>query len=85
MPFEDVRNICLTYTETGISTISPLASRPYRFIYISDANGELDQTKKPLIMGDYALVRVSVHSSTPPAPPPLFTYPPTCYPDCLIP
>ncbi|KAH8652609.1 putative nucleoside-diphosphate-sugar epimerase [Tricladium varicosporioides] len=64
MSFDEVRRICLDYTVTGIETMSPLASKvkPFRFIYISGANGERDQDKKPLIMGEYALVRGKTES-----------------------
>jgi len=57
MPFDEVRKISLDYTETAIHTMSPIASKPFRFIYVSGANGERDQSKKPLIMGNYALMR----------------------------
>ena len=61
MTLDEVRKICIDYTVTGIETMSPLASKknPFRFIYISGANAERDQTKKPFIMRDYALIRVS--------------------------
>ncbi|EHK99297.1 putative protein FMP52, mitochondrial [Glarea lozoyensis 74030] len=61
MTLEEVNKICYDYTVTGIETMSQLASKekPFRFIYISGENGERDQTKKPFIMGDYALIRVS--------------------------
>jgi hypothetical protein len=59
MPFEDVEKICFDYTATGIENMSPLASKLFRFLYISGFNGERDQTKKPWIMRDYALLRVS--------------------------
>jgi hypothetical protein len=64
MTLEEVNKICYDYTVTGIQTMAPLASKekPFRFIYISGANGERDQTKKPRIMGDYALIRVSNRS-----------------------
>jgi hypothetical protein len=63
MTLEEVNKICYDYTVTGIETMAPLASKekPFRFIYISGANGERDQTKRPRIMGDYALIRVSDH------------------------
>jgi hypothetical protein len=61
MPFEERRKICLNYMVTGIETISETASSPFRFIYVSNANSERDQTKKPWILGDYALMWVSSH------------------------
>jgi len=62
MPFEEVHKICFDYTVTGIQTMSSVASKPFRFIYISGVNGERDQTKKPWIMADYALLRGKAES-----------------------
>lgn len=58
MPFDQVRKICYDNMVTGMETISPIASRPFRFIYVSGSNAERDQTKKPWILGDYSLMRV---------------------------
>lgn len=33
-------------------------ARPFRFLYMSGANAERDQTKKPWLLGDYSLMRV---------------------------
>lgn len=63
MPFSEARKICLDYTVTGIETISPIASKPFRFLYTSGVAAERDQTKKPWLLGDYSLMRVSVHHS----------------------
>ncbi|KAG9235753.1 putative nucleoside-diphosphate-sugar epimerase [Amylocarpus encephaloides] len=62
MPFEEVRKICLDYTVTGLETICPLGSKPFRFLYISGSNTTRDQTKKPLFMPDYSLVRGEVEN-----------------------
>lgn len=63
MPFEEVRKICLYYTVTGFETICKLprdsTSKPFRFIYVSGANAERDQSKKPWILGNYSLMRVT--------------------------
>ena len=77
MPFDDVRKICVDYTVTGIETMAPLASKPFRFIYCSGVNGERDQTKRPWIMADYALVRVSCSILLLPLFPSPSTYPPS--------
>ncbi|KAH6672891.1 putative nucleoside-diphosphate-sugar epimerase [Halenospora varia] len=63
MPFEQATRVCLDFTETGIETISPIASNPFRFIYISGSNAERDPTKKPWILGDYCLMRGKAESS----------------------
>jgi hypothetical protein len=66
MPWEEVKKICLDYTITGLETISQLprnsAGSPFRFIYTSGSNAERDQNKKPWILGDYSLMRVSLNS-----------------------
>jgi hypothetical protein len=65
MPWEEVKKICLDYTITGLETISQLprnsAGSPFRFIYTSGSNAERDQNKKPWILGDYSLMRVSLN------------------------
>lgn len=65
MPFDDVRKICYDYTVTGIETMSPIAAKPFRFIYTSGVAAERDPAKKPFLMGDYSVLRVSSHSSSP--------------------
>lgn len=72
MPWEEVRRVCLDYTVTGLETISQLprdsASKPLRFIYTSGANSQPDQSKKPWVLGDYSLMRVSFPSPILPTP-----------------
>ncbi|KAH8807463.1 hypothetical protein F5884DRAFT_899859 [Xylogone sp. PMI_703] len=66
MAWEEVRKICLDYTLTGLETISQLqrdhAKEPFRFIYVSGIKAERDQTKKPLILGGYTLMRGEVEN-----------------------
>ncbi|TVY64300.1 hypothetical protein LSUE1_G006817 [Lachnellula suecica] len=57
MPFNEVRKICLDYTDYGIAAMAPIAAKPFRFMYCSGVNGERDQTKKPWLMADMALMR----------------------------
>lgn len=64
MPFPEARKICLDYTVTGLETMTPLASTPFRFLYTSGANSERDATKKPWVLGDFCVMRVC------PLPPP---------------
>lgn len=53
----------------GLETLSKLPraneAKPLQFLYVSGANVERDQTKKPWVMGDYLLMRVSNQYSTP--------------------
>lgn len=60
---EESRKISLEFAVTGLKTISRLprdsAKQPFRFMYISGSNAERDQNKKPWILGDYSLMRVS--------------------------
>ncbi|KAK1250085.1 hypothetical protein MKX08_010088 [Trichoderma sp. CBMAI-0020] len=66
MPWDEVQKICLEYTVAGIETISKLPrgneAKPLRFFYVSGANTERDQTKKPWVMGSYCLMRGGVES-----------------------
>jgi len=56
---EEIRTINFDYIVTGIETISPLASNPFRFINITGFGSVRDQNKKPWLIGDYLLMRVS--------------------------
>ena len=61
MPLEEVRKICYDYTVTGLETVSSLkrdSQKPFRFVYVSGAKAERDQTQKPWILGDYTILRV---------------------------
>ncbi|KAG9235139.1 putative nucleoside-diphosphate-sugar epimerase [Amylocarpus encephaloides] len=62
LPWEEVRRICYEYTAVGIDEISSVASKPFRFSYVSGSNAERDQTKKPWVLGDYILMRGRVES-----------------------
>ncbi|KAM0451104.1 hypothetical protein ACHAPV_010177 [Trichoderma viride] len=66
MPWDEVRKICLEYTVAGIETLSKLPrgkeAKPLRFLYVSGANTERDQTKKPWVMGSYCLMRGEVEN-----------------------
>ncbi|KAL7927942.1 hypothetical protein ACQKWADRAFT_17902 [Trichoderma austrokoningii] len=66
MPWDEVRKICVEYTVTGLETISKLPrgnkAKPLRFLYVSGANTERDQTKKPWVLGSYCLMRGEVES-----------------------
>lgn len=61
---EESAKISRDYAVTAIDTISHLArpidsKTPLRFIYMSGANAERDPAKKPWVLGDNALMRVS--------------------------
>ncbi len=62
-PWEQTVKICRDYAIRGIETISQLprggdGKGPLRFVYISGNNAERDPTKKPLLLGDYCILRV---------------------------
>ncbi|GAB1312714.1 Nucleoside-diphosphate-sugar epimerase [Madurella fahalii] len=59
-PWEQTVKVCRDYAIRGIETISQLPREgkgPLRFVYISGNNAERDQSKKPMILGDYCLLR----------------------------
>ncbi|ESZ95837.1 putative nucleoside-diphosphate-sugar epimerase [Sclerotinia borealis F-4128] len=70
---QEARRICLDYTLSGMDTLkqlwgiheaSPWASQhSFRFIYVSAANAERDQGKKPWILGDLCLLRGETETS----------------------
>jgi hypothetical protein len=65
MPWEEVRKTCFDYTVKGLETIAHLprnnsADKPLRFIYTSGAKSERDPSKKPWLLGDYCIMRVSL-------------------------
>jgi len=67
MSLEDAKKVCHDYAMVGLKTISSLsgqrtAENPFRFIYISGAKAERDQTKKPWPLGDYLLMRGEVEN-----------------------
>ncbi|KAF4628527.1 hypothetical protein G7Y89_g9630 [Cudoniella acicularis] len=64
MPYEDVCKICQGYPVYGIETVAPLASKAksFRFIYVSGAKAERDQTKKAWVLREYGLMRGKTES-----------------------
>ncbi|KXX79209.1 hypothetical protein MMYC01_203694 [Madurella mycetomatis] len=66
-PWEQTVKVCRDYAIRGIETISQLPrhsqnQKPLRFVYISGINAERDQSKKPMILGDYCLLRGEAES-----------------------
>lgn len=62
-PWKHTVKVSRDFAIRGIETIAQLprngtAKNPFRFIYMSGNNAERDQTKKPMILGDYCLLRV---------------------------
>lgn len=57
---EDVRKACHDYTLAGLQTIwSSEPLRPFRFLYMSGAVAERNQSKQlPWVMAEYRLMRV---------------------------
>ncbi|KAK4110896.1 hypothetical protein N656DRAFT_790777 [Canariomyces notabilis] len=60
-PWEQVVKVCRDYALRGVETISQLPrdgqGKPFRFVYVSGNNAERDPNKKPMILGDYCLMR----------------------------
>ncbi|AEO71933.1 uncharacterized protein THITE_2148503 [Thermothielavioides terrestris NRRL 8126] len=62
VPREQVIKVSRDYAVKCLETLSRLpregdSKKPLRFIYISGHKAERDQSKKPLIIGDYLLIR----------------------------
>ncbi|KAK4163088.1 NAD(P)-binding Rossmann-fold containing protein [Cladorrhinum sp. PSN259] len=66
LPADQAAKICRDYAAYGIETMSNLAraegSKPFRFVYFSGSGAERDPAKKPLIMGDYLVLRGDVEN-----------------------
>ncbi|KXX80361.1 Protein FMP52, mitochondrial [Madurella mycetomatis] len=67
MPWEQTVKVCRDYAIKGIETLSQLprgsqGKTPLRFVYISGSNSERDPSKKPMILGDYCLMRGEAES-----------------------
>lgn len=65
--FAEVKRVCQTCAIAGFKAMYEAGpARPFRFIFFSAAGTPLDLSKKPLIMGDYQIMRVSRPPSVPP-------------------
>ncbi|KFA69545.1 hypothetical protein S40285_07275 [Stachybotrys chlorohalonatus IBT 40285] len=65
MSWEQACKISRDYAIAGIQNISPLPrdnTKPLRFIYMSGTKAERDQTKKPLLLREYCLMRGDAES-----------------------
>ena len=60
---EEVRKICMDYPLAGINAMKQIPrgtdGKPLRFAFASGAMTERDQSKKPWVLADYSLMRVS--------------------------
>ncbi|KAK0716605.1 hypothetical protein B0T21DRAFT_375201 [Apiosordaria backusii] len=57
-PWETTVKVCRDYAVNGIKAISSLTEKkPFRFVYISGSNAVRDPAKKPLLLGDYCVLR----------------------------
>jgi hypothetical protein len=63
MTSEESRHICFDYLVYGLKTIAASANSPFRFTYISGAKAERDQTKRPMVLPEFCLMRVIYISS----------------------
>ncbi len=56
----DVKRVCHDYTMAGLRAIYEAGpARPFRFLYMSGSNAVRDPAKKPWLLGDYSVMRVS--------------------------
>lgn len=62
-PWNEVEKVCRDYAVNGQKILTELPrsenSKPLRFVYLSGVSGERDPSKKPWILGQYSLLRVS--------------------------
>lgn len=57
---DEVKRVCQTCTLAGFKAMyESSARRPFRFIYFSAEGTPTDVSKKPLVLGDYQIMRVS--------------------------
>lgn len=57
---EEVKRVCQECTMAGFEAMHEAGpSRPFRFLYFSAEGTPQDLTKKPMLMGDYQIMRVS--------------------------
>lgn len=62
---EQARKVCLDDTIAGLkSIVGSTKIQPFRFLYMSGADAERDQTKTPKFMPEYFLMRVNPHIAT---------------------
>jgi uncharacterized protein YbjT (DUF2867 family) len=58
--FEDVVRVCQTSTLAGMrAMVEAREGKKFRFLYMSGLQAERDQSKRPRVMGEYVLMRVS--------------------------
>ncbi|KAK0665315.1 hypothetical protein QBC41DRAFT_328100 [Cercophora samala] len=58
VPWETTVRVCRDYAVNGVRIISSLTEkRPFRFVYISGTNAVRDPARKPLLLGEYCVLR----------------------------
>ncbi|KAK6203716.1 hypothetical protein LQW54_008822 [Pestalotiopsis sp. IQ-011] len=58
LPWDEVKRVCQSNTLTGMEALHEAGvSKPFRFLYMSGVAAPRDQTKRPLFMADYGLMR----------------------------
>ncbi|KAH8678206.1 hypothetical protein BX600DRAFT_451685 [Xylariales sp. PMI_506] len=56
--FSEVKRVCQESTILGLKAMQEAEpGKPFRFLYVSGVAAERDQTKKPMLMGEYSLMR----------------------------
>ena len=67
--FDEVKRVCQDCTLAGFNAMYEAGpARPFRFLYFSAEGTPRDPRMRPIIMGDYQMMRVSL--AIPPVPPP---------------
>jgi hypothetical protein len=56
--YEDVTKICYDYTISGLTNMTLVANKPFRFVYTSGVTVERDQTKILPFPHDYRLMNL---------------------------
>jgi hypothetical protein len=66
MDWDYVKHICQDCTLVGLKAIRDAGpSKPFRFVYMSGALAERDQTKTPRFKPEYSLMRVGDQTTYP--------------------
>ncbi|KAK7740891.1 hypothetical protein SLS62_010949, partial [Diatrype stigma] len=60
---EEIRRVCLESAVAGIDVMCQAGpAKPFRFLYMSGAGAERDQSKRPKVMAEYSLLRGEAES-----------------------
>ena len=58
--FAEIKRVCQACTAEGFNAIYEAGpARPFRFLYVSGSGTPRDPTRRPMVWGDYQVMRVS--------------------------